>query len=128
MSARLLKAYRPDGSTRAVWQDTIGPGLRRAGVMPRRASRVEVIPDGPSRGRFHVDLTLLSEIAGNPKLAVCLTQTFDSYSEAVAAEVRFIEHNWVLEGVRGQDAERLVRGAGEAALREGADESGRVGG
>lgn len=64
-----------------------------------------MIPDGPNRGRFHVDLTLLSEIADNRKLAVCLTKTFDSYSEAVAAEVKFIEQNWVLEGINGEEQE-----------------------
>lgn len=102
---RLLKAYRSDGTTRAIWQDQIGDSLRKAGAIPRRASRVEVIPDGPNRGNFHVDLTLLSEITGNPKFAVCLTKTFESYSEAVAAEVKFIEHNWVLEGVNGEEQE-----------------------
>lgn len=60
-----------------------------------------MIPDGPNRGRFHVDLSLLAEIAADPRLQVCLAQTFDSYSAAVAAEVRFIEHNWVLEASRG---------------------------
>lgn len=64
-----------------------------------------MIPDGPNRGKFHVDLTLLSEIAGNPRFAVCLTKTFDSYAEAVAAEVRFIEQNWVLEGTHGKNQE-----------------------
>lgn len=58
-----------------------------------------MIPDGPNRGRFHVDLSLLAEISNDPKFQVCLAQTFDSYSEAVAAEVKFIEHNWVLQGV-----------------------------
>ncbi len=96
MGVKLLKAYRPDGTVRAVWSDQAAPAFRAAGVMPRRASRVEVIEDGPNRGRFHVDLTLLSELTGDPKFAVCLTRAFDSYQEAVAAEVRFIETNWVL--------------------------------
>lgn len=93
---KLLRSYRPDGSTRGVWNETTAPASRKAGVIPQRASRVEVILDGQSRGNFHVDLTLLSEITGDPKLAVCLTRTFESYSEAVAAEVEFIEKNWVL--------------------------------
>lgn len=93
---KLLRAYRPDGSTRGVWNDQTAPASRKAGVIPQRASRVEVIPDGPNRGEFHVDLTLLAEITGDPKFQVCLTRTFQSYSEAVAAEVAFIEKNWVL--------------------------------
>jgi hypothetical protein len=64
-----------------------------------------VIQDGRNRGKFYVDLTLLSEITGNPEFAVCLTKTFDSYAAAVAAEVKFIEHNWVLEGVHGEKQE-----------------------
>ena len=93
---KLLRSYRPDGSTRGVWTDATATASRKAGVIPRRASRVEVIEDGPNRSKFHVDLTLLSEIANDPKLAVCLTRTFESYAEAVAAEVRFIEQNWVI--------------------------------
>lgn len=93
---KLLKAYRPDGSVRGVWQDATGPGFRKAGAVPQRASRVEVVAAGPNRGRFHVDLSLLAEAVGDPRLAVCLTRTFDSYTEAVAAEVKFIEQHWVL--------------------------------
>lgn len=110
--ATLLKAYRPDGVTRAVWRDHLGPGLRQAGAVPRRASRVEVIEDGPHAGRFHVDLSLLADIAGTDRLRVCLTTTFDGYAAAVAAEVAFIERNWVLEASDGE--------ASGAAADEGA--------
>jgi hypothetical protein len=65
--------------------------------MPKRASRVEVIEDGPNRSNFHVDFTLLAEQTGDPKLEVCLTKTFESYAAAVAAEVKWIEHNWLLK-------------------------------
>lgn len=110
--AKLLKAYRPDGVTRAVWRDELGPGLRAAGATPRRASRVEVIEDGPHAGRFHVDLSLLADVAGRADLRVCLARVFDGYAEAVAAEVAFIEHNWVLEASDGE--------ASGAAADEGA--------
>lgn len=108
---RLLKAYRPDGVTRAVWNDSLGPGLRKAGASPRRASRVEVIEDGPHAGRFHVDLSLLADIAGRADFRVCLARVFDGYAEAVAAEVAFIERNWVLEASDGEE--------GRAAADEG---------
>lgn len=93
---KLLKSYRPDGSSRAVWSDQTAAAFRRAGVIPQRASRVEVIDAGQHRGRFHVDLSLLADITGDSKLRVCLATPFDSYAAAVAAEVSFIERNWVL--------------------------------
>lgn len=94
---RVLKAYRPDGSVRGIWQDSTAPGFREAGLVPERASRVEAIRDGPNRSKFHVDFTLLSELTGDPKLCVCLTRTFDSHTEAVAAEVAWIEQNWLVK-------------------------------
>lgn len=97
-SVKLLKAYRPDGSVRGVWQDATASGFRSAGAIPRRASRVEVIEDGPNRGRFHVDLSLLADLSGDRTLRVCLIRAFDSHTDAVAAEVAFIERNWVLGG------------------------------
>lgn len=66
-------------------------------MIPKRASRVEVIEDGPNRSNFHVDFSLLAEHTGDPALAVCLVKTFASYQDAVAAEVRWIEQNWLLK-------------------------------
>jgi len=99
---RLLKAYRPDGTVRCVWRDELAAGLRRRGFVPRRAGRVEVVPDGPHRGRFYVDLSPLAERAGDRRLCVCLTRTFAGYTAAVAAEVRFVERFWVV-GYRPDD-------------------------
>ncbi len=92
----LLKAYRADGTVRAIWRDVLGPNLRHLGFLPQRASRIEVVEEGPHRGKFHVDMTLLAELTANPEFAVCFSQTFDSHTEAVAAEVAFIEKNWML--------------------------------
>lgn len=94
---KIHKSYRPDGTVRAVWSDENGPGFRAARVVPKRASRIEVIPDGSQAGFFHVDFTLLSEITGDYRHRVCLAKPFSSYSEAVAAEIRWLETNWVLE-------------------------------
>ncbi len=93
---KLLKAYRQDGSVRGIWQDATGEQFRKNGTMPQRASRVEVIPDGPNRSKFHVDFTLLAEARNDPKLAVCLVKTFLSYKDAVAAEVAWLEQNWII--------------------------------
>lgn len=96
---KLLKAYRPDGTARAVWSDSVAPGFRRTGALPVRASRVEVIPDGVHRGLFHVDFSLLADATKDERLRVCLARPFESYQGAVAAEVAWLERNWVLEGV-----------------------------
>lgn len=71
--------------------------LRRDDAEIKRASRVEVVEVGPNCGRFYVDLSLLSELSGNPELCVCLVDTFDTHTAAVAAEVEFIKRNWLLE-------------------------------
>jgi hypothetical protein len=94
---KLLKAYRSDGSTRGIWQDATANDFRQAGIIPERASRVEVIREGPNRSKFGVDFTLLAELTGDPKLMVCLTRAYESYSEAVSAEVAWIEQNWILK-------------------------------
>lgn len=93
---RILKAYHTDGSIRAVWQDSMDSSLRASGLVPRRASRVEVITEGPNMDLFHVDFSPLAEITKQSKYAVCLTKTFGTHTEAVQAEVAWLEKNWVI--------------------------------
>lgn len=92
---KLLKAYHADGSVRAVWKDEISKSLRAAGATPKRASRVEVVTEGPNATLFYVDFTPLFEITGKASDCVCLCKPFESYSAAVAAEVAWLERNWV---------------------------------
>lgn len=99
MRPKLLKAFRPDGTVRAVWDDQTAPSFRAAGVMPRRASRVEVIEPHfceKKCGLFHVDFTPLAEATGDDRYRVCLAVPFYQYAAAVAAEVRWLQQNWVL--------------------------------
>lgn len=93
----ILKVYKPDATQRAIWRTRVAQSLREAGAIPERASRVEAVRAGPHRSKFHVDFTLLAELTGEKAHEVCLTRTFDSHEEAVAAEVRWIEHNWLLK-------------------------------
>jgi hypothetical protein len=93
---KLLAAYRPDGTKRAVWSDQAAPSFRKAGVIPERASRVEVIRDGPNRGKFSVDFSLLADLTKDERFRVSLSRPFESYAAAVAAEVAWLEANWVL--------------------------------
>lgn len=92
----ITKRYLPDGSTRAIWDDAVGGRERHQGVIPQRASRIEVIPDGPKRGLFHVDFTLLAEAVQDDSYRVCLVQTFENYGDANKAEVEWLRKNWVL--------------------------------
>lgn len=92
----LLGVFRPDGEVRTVFSDAAAPVLRRLGAFPQRASRVEVIADGPHRGLFHVDFSLLAGITGRSDHAVCLARPFATHAEAVAAEVAWLRQNWIL--------------------------------
>lgn len=93
----LHRAYGTDGRTRAIWSDDRASTLRATGSTPRRASRVEAITEGPHRGLFSVDFTLLSEITGDPRHAVCLARPFERHDAAVAAEVAWLRDNYILE-------------------------------
>lgn len=97
MGVSILSVHRPDGSRRAIWTDAVAQSFREAGCIPRRASRVEVIEDGPRRGQFHVDFSLLAEHLRRPEFQVCLVKTFDSYSAAVQAEVAWLQIHFLLE-------------------------------
>lgn len=92
----LLRAYRPDASTRAIWTDAAGPTLRQGGSIPERASRIEVIREGPFRGFFSVDFSLLSRATGDPRYAVCLAKPFAQYGEANQAEVDWLKKRWLV--------------------------------
>lgn len=96
MAIKVLRSYRPDGSCRSIWRDQEAEHNRAHGVVPRRASRVEVIEDGPHRGLFSVDFSLLADLTDDRRMRVCLARPFATYGEAVAAEVAWIEKYWVL--------------------------------
>jgi len=74
-------AIRPDGTIHLIYTELIP--LREFGsLLIRRASHVEPSPDG----RWLADL---SSVDG-PKLG-----SFTSRSEALAAEVRWLEQHWL---------------------------------
>lgn len=97
---RILQSFRPDGTRRAVWSPAVAESFRAAGEIPHRASNVEVVEEGPDRGRFYADFTKLAELENDPSLCICLASTFASHAEAVAAEVRWLEQHWVLAPCR----------------------------
>lgn len=94
----IVKRYLPDGDTRAVWADAVASREREHGVIPQRASRIEVITEGPQRGMFHVDFSLLADVTGDDRFRICLLETFEDYAKANAAEVAWLHKNWVLDG------------------------------
>ena len=92
----IIKRYLPNGDTRQIWHDDVADRERANNVVPKRASRVEVIDQGPQLGRFHVDMSPLADATGDDTYRVCLVQTFNRYSDAIKAEVLWLEQNWVL--------------------------------
>jgi hypothetical protein len=102
---QVIKRYMPDGSTRAVWDDSQAARERRHGAIPSRASRIEVITAGPNRGRFHVDFSLLADLTGVASHQICLLETFEAYTEANRREVAWLHTNYILGGVTARGNE-----------------------
>ncbi len=84
------------GQTRAIYGDAHRDLLCADGI-PTRASRIEVVQEGPHRGRFFVDMSLLADAVGRDDFRVCLLPTYEQYAAANAAEVAWLLANWVLE-------------------------------
>lgn len=102
----MIRRYLPSGATRALWDDDWHPTHEPA-VVPRRASRVEVVASGKQRGRFHVDFSLLGE-----DHRFCLLQTFKAYREAVEAERDWLLKNWVQASIEATH-DHVPRGSKE---------------
>lgn len=101
-ATQVVKRYLPDGSVRAIWDDRTGDRERRQGLVPGRASRIEVVPEGPKAGLFHVDFSPLADLTGDDRYRACLAQTFASYTEANRAEVAWLLENYVMDGAGGE--------------------------
>lgn len=86
--------FLPGGEVRAIWDDTLD--LRPLGTIPQRASRIEVIQEGPHRGKFAVDFSLLADALNDDRFRVCLTQVYSNYRHAVEAEIAWLMENWIL--------------------------------
>jgi hypothetical protein len=90
-----LKRYLATGEARSLWHDDLAAREQRAGALPVRASRIEVVPEGPGRGRFAVDFSLLAAHTGCDRYRCCLRQTFPRYDQANAAEVAWLLEHYV---------------------------------
>ena len=88
----------PEGEVRALWDEALKP-RETLGATPHRASRIEVVENGPHRGFFHVDFTPLYEMTDNPKFCVCLSNVFASYETARRWEVEWLRKNYIMEGL-----------------------------
>jgi hypothetical protein len=89
MSSHVVR-FLPGGQIRAIWTDNLD--LRKTYcAIPRRASRVEVVEEGPHKGEFFVDMSPLG-----PQYQFCFTRTFCSHAEALRAEQEWLIQNWVL--------------------------------
>jgi hypothetical protein len=90
-----IKRYLPDGTIRQVVDQATT--YRHKNEMPARASRVEVIETGDCAGKFSVNFEPLFKITGRTEHHFCLPGVFDSYHEAVSAEVDWLITHYVLE-------------------------------
>ena len=91
----IRKVFLPTGETRAIWTAPVSSTFRQHHVLPKRASRIEVIQEGKSRGLFHVDFSLLADATGNDDFRCCLLTPFASYEEANRAELDWLRKNWL---------------------------------
>jgi hypothetical protein len=60
------------------------------GLIPQRASRVEVIQEGPLRGRFSVEFLELPGLT-----PCCLVETFEDHAAGVRAEQTYLKEQWL---------------------------------
>jgi hypothetical protein len=74
------------GRLRMIHHDDYTP----SGAVPRRASRVEPIQDGPDRGKWMVDMSPLG-----PEFQYCLWPPYDTRRAALAAETTHLEEVWI---------------------------------
>jgi len=96
MATTMAVRYLPDGSIRSLWHDPLADHRRAQGFVPRRASQVFAIADGPHAGRFAVDFSPLGE-----SFQFCLTETFSRYGDAVKAEQAWLHTHWVAAPLDG---------------------------
>ena len=93
--AETVRRYLPSGKTLSIWTDSSSAYERKAGNIPQRASRVEVIESGKFAGFFHADMSLIADIVGNDSFRVCLFPPRDKYSEAVMDEVTWLKEHFL---------------------------------
>lgn len=64
------------------------------GAVPTRASRIEVVEEGPLAGLFYTTI-LVSAITGDPGHDVSLWPPLPSYEESRRREVRWLQDNYI---------------------------------
>lgn len=86
-----------DGELRAIVQDDLDiPDLVASlGVLPDRASSIEIVKEGPKRGHWMVEFSPLANSLGDPFYRCCLVECFRKRSDAIAAEVVWLQENFL---------------------------------
>lgn len=90
-----IKAYPPDGTTRAVWSKPFAVTWRAHKVLPERGTCVRAITTGTKRGYFEVDFSPLARLTGDEKYNF-IFGAFETHEEAVAYERDWLIKNWVI--------------------------------
>lgn len=96
MSKPILIHVRPGGEVRTVHDDNYDFAAAHGQSVPRRASHVEPVPDGPRAGQWFVDFTPLGT-----EFQYCLWPTFVRRDHALAAEVKHLQESWLT--TRGEE-------------------------
>lgn len=91
----VLARYTADGVVRSLWDDRRRPAEH--GMRPVRASRVEVVEEGPFAGCFYTTI-LLAAVTGDPSHEVSLWPPLPSYEESVQRERRWLAIHYILGG------------------------------
>lgn len=89
-----LVRYLPNGEVRGIWYDDFDVRLV-FGVIPHRASRIEVIEDGEHKGQFQVDFCPLAKMTGREEYRQTFSP-FSTYEEARRFEMMWLLRHWVL--------------------------------
>jgi hypothetical protein len=98
MSDEVIRiSFSPREGVRAVYTDSF-PFALLGYNPPVRASHVEAITSGPCAWQWSVDLSPLGE-----GFQFCLWPPYTSYTEAVAAEVAYINQHWVRYGQKEKE-------------------------
>jgi len=79
----------PDGAVKKMFETR---DREAYDAVPRRATSILIVPEGPNAGQFMIDCSPLG-----PGYEFCLLKFFDDYDQAVEYEKAWVTKHWVLK-------------------------------
>lgn len=101
---KTLHVLIANGCVSCIYDDALRPLIEALGLLPIRASRVEIIPG--TCGDYYVDFSPLAEHLNRPELVCCLARRFARRDEALAAEEEFLTR-FLTEDNNGEHSGRV---------------------